>query len=300
MLSSLNSVSQSFVSAMNNIGKQLARVQGEVATGVKVANVSDAPDSVSAILQTRAHLSALDQIQTNLSLVKAETDTGEQSLASAVDLVQQVRTLGAEGITGTATADSRTALATQVGTIMQQLVGLADTNINGRYLFSGDKDQQAPYTMDVAQNLISEYDGGTDTRQVQHPNGTLFGTSLTAQQIFEATDPTQNVFSSLSALRTALANNDQAGINAALPNVGTSLSYLNVQLSFYGDVQNKVTAATDYGDTLKVQLKSQLSTLQDADMTESITELSQLQLAQTAALQVRAKIPNTSLFDYMG
>jgi len=42
-----------------------------------------------------------------------------------------------------------------------------------------------------------------------------------------------------------------------------------------------------------------LSGIEDADLTKSITELNQANLQQQAALQSRARIPRTTLFDYL-
>jgi flagellin-like hook-associated protein FlgL len=54
------------------------------------------------------------------------------------------------------------------------------------------------------------------------------------------------------------------------------------------------------GDTQKLQLRTHISSLQDADLTEAIMELGQAQLQQTAALQARAKTPTQTLFDFLG
>ena len=301
MLTKLDPSSEAFVNAMDQISRRLDKAQRQISTGFRVNTVSDEPDSVSALLQTRADLSTNAQIQSNLSRVKAETDGAEQALQSAVTMVEKARTLGAQGATDMASAESRQSLADQVGSIMEELVGLSRTSVEGRYVFSGDADQQAPYTIDLSQTPpISTYAGGTSSREVQHPNGTRFSVARTAQDIFEATDPANNVFTSLDALRTALMNSDSKGINDAQAAVGTSLTYLNGQLAYYGNVQNKVADAMNFGDTQKVQLQTHLSSLQDADLTQSIMDLNQAQLHQTAALQVRAKSPAQTLFDFLG
>ena len=47
------------------------------------------------------------------------------------------------------------------------------------------------------------------------------------------------------------------------------------------------------------QLQSHLSSIQDADITASILELQDAQFQRQAALSARAKVPPTSLFDYI-
>lgn len=300
MLRSLDSSTEAFLSSMDQISRRLDRAQRQISTGLQVSSVSDAPDQVSTILQARADLASNQQIQSNLGLVKAETDAGEQALQSAVGLLEQARVLGAQGATDT-TPESRQTLAGQIGTIMEQITGLAQTAINGRYIFSGNSDHTVPYTIDLtAANPFSAYAGGPGGREIQHPNGNRFQVSRTAQEIFDSTTPANNVFQSLNSLRTALLNDDTAAINASMATVGTSLTHLNSQLSFYGTVQNKVTEATGVASNRDLQLKSHLSSLQDADLTSAIVELTQAQAQQSAALQVRAKTPPRSLFDFLG
>ena len=301
MLSSLDPSAQQFVNSLNSINGRMERAQQQISSGLKISRVSDAPDSISLLLQAHASLSSTQQTLTNLGRVKTEVDAGEKSLETAVNLFEQARTLGAQGNTDTQTPAGRAAIAQQLDNILQEMVGLAGTTVEGRYIFSGDSDQQVPYTYSAALgNPTGAYQGSASTRLVQHPNGTTFSVALTAQQIFDSPNPADNVFSAIENLSAALKANDSAAIQtavAALPAVG---EYLNGQLASYGAVQNKVADATSFGQTLQTQLRTELSNLQDADITQAILEMTQAQIQQQAALQARAHLPRTTLFDYLG
>jgi flagellar hook-associated protein 3 FlgL len=301
MISSLNPNTQQFLNNLNQIGDQMNQAQTQVTTGLLVNQVSDAPDVISTLLAARASLSATQQISSNLGQFGTEVDTGEQALQSAVTLFDQVQTLAAEGDITTATAATNSDLAQQVGGILQEMVGLANTSVGGRYIFSGDSDQQAPYTFDLTQTPpVSAYLGSAATRVAQQSGGSPFPVSLTAQTIFDSGDPTTNVFTAMTGLETALANNDSAAIqtaNTGLSNVG---DYLNQQLAFYGNTQDEITEATNYGQTQTVQLQTQIASLQDADVTSSILQLNQSQTQEQAALQSEAQIPRTTLFNFLG
>jgi flagellar hook-associated protein 3 FlgL len=140
----LSPQNQEFVNNLDRIGIELNTDELDISSGVRMQQVSDFPDQVSELLQARAALSASQQISTNLTGVTTEVNTGEQTLESAVQLFDQVQTLAAEGATGTQTAATRATLAQQVQSIEQQFVGFANTNIEGRYIFSGNSDQTAP------------------------------------------------------------------------------------------------------------------------------------------------------------
>ncbi|HEY4362036.1 MAG TPA: flagellin [Bryobacteraceae bacterium] len=301
MISNLDPSNQQFVNDLNRISDRMQKAQRQLSTGLRVSQVSDAPDVISTLLQARASLSGTQQTLTNLGQTKSEVDAAEQTLQSAVSLFDQVQTLGAEGATDTATASTRTGLAKQLGSLLQQMVGLSGTQVAGRYIFGGDSDQSAPYTYDSTQTPpVSAYLGSDSTRVAQHPNGTTFPVALSAQQIFDSTDSTSNVFTSMENLQAALNNNDTPGIQAALGGMTKVGEYLNQQLAFYGVTQDKVAEATDYGNTLQTQLQTQISNLQDADMTAAIEELTQAQTQQQAALQSKASIPRTTLFNFLG
>jgi flagellar hook-associated protein 3 FlgL len=124
--------------------------------------------------------------------------------------------------------------------------------------------------------------------------------ALTAQTIFDSSDPSSNAFSAIQNLATALNNNDTAGVQTAvagLANVGT---YLNRQLAFYGTTQQTVQNATNYGQTLQTQLQTQVANLEDADSAAAIEQMTQAQTQDQAALQSEALMPRTTLFNFLG
>ncbi|HYL76996.1 MAG TPA: flagellin [Bryobacteraceae bacterium] len=301
MISSLDSAAQVFLRGMEQIQQRSQRAQRELTTGLRINTVSDAPDQIASLWQTRSELAQTEQIDTNLGRVKSEVDTAEGALQSAVNLMDRAQTLGAQGASGTSSPQTRRDLANELGAVLEQMVATANTTVGGRYIFSGDNDQQPPYSIDLTQATpIGAYQGSAATREVQHPDGSQFAVSKTAQDIFDSANAQQNVFVNLNNLRTGLLNNDQAAITAAMSNMQPASGYLNEQLAFYGTVQNRVASGIDFSKNYETQLQTQLSGIQDADLSQSITELQQAQTQQQAALASRAKMPRTSLFDFLG
>ena len=300
MISSLNAASQSFLTALGQIQQADQTAQTELATGLKINYDSDDPTDIPELWQTRSDLAQTTQIVSNLGQVQTEVNAGQSVLQNAVTLVEQAETLGTQGATDTASSDTRQNLADQLGSILQELVGAANTQVEGRYIFSGDDDQQAPYSVDLTQSSpISPYQGTATTRQVQSPDGTTFAVAETAQQIFDSSDAQQNVFTSINNLREALLNNDADGITSAVGDVQSADTYLNQQLAFYGNAQDRVSSALNFGQNYETQLQTQLSGIQDANAAQAITEMTQAQTQLQAALQSEAQIPRTSLFDFL-
>jgi flagellar hook-associated protein 3 FlgL len=301
MISSLTPNYVAFLNGLNAIQQRTQHAATELTTGLKINTVADSPSQLALLYTTRSEISRNTQITTNLNQVKAEVDGGESVLQSSVTLVEHAQSLATQGQTGFANAETRTNIANQLGAVLQQLVGAANTSVGGRYIFSGDSDQTQPYSIDLTQtNPVSAYAGTAATRQIESPDGTQFAASLSAQTIFDNSDATKNVFQAVNSVRNALLNNDQAALTAALPNLQTANTYLNQQLGFYGATQDQVNNGLTLAASQATQLKTNLSNIQDADLTQAIGEFQQGQTSQQAALAAEAKLPRSSLFDYLG
>lgn len=299
MISALDPAAQSFLAGINQIQQRLQTAQTELTTGLQINNVSDDPSEIADIWQLNSELDQVNQTDTNLGQVQTEVNTAQSSLQSAVSLVEQAETYGAQGATDTADADSRTDLANELGAILQQLVSIANTTVQGRYIFSGDTDQTAPYSIDLTQSQpVSAYQGAASTREIQGPDGTSFPVALTAQQIFDSSNASNNVFTSITNLMQGLNDNNDSEINSALTDVQTADTYLNQQLAFYGTVQDQIQGALSFGQTYNTQLQTQLSGVQDANEAEDITNMTQAQTQLQAAVESEAQLPRTTLFDY--
>jgi flagellar hook-associated protein 3 FlgL len=300
MISSLDPASQSFLAGLNQIQQRLQTAQTELTTGLQINQVSDDPSEIADLWQLNSELSQTNQDDTNLGQVQTEVNTAESSLESAVTLVTQAQSYGAEGLSDTTDADARVDLANELGSILQQLVAIANTTVEGRYIFAGDTDQTTPYTLDLTQSSpISAYQGSASTREVLSPDGTTFPVALTAQQIFDSSNAQDNVFDSIVNLMQGLNANDDTEISGAMSDLESSSTYLNQQLAFYGNVQDQVQGALTFGQNYSTQLQTQLSGVQDANEAADITNMTQAQTQLQAALESEAQLPRTTLFDFL-
>jgi flagellar hook-associated protein 3 FlgL len=299
---SLISGNEYFLASLSKVEARILKDQQQVSSGLSLQQASDNPDEVSGVLQVKAEIAHNNQLQYNLGRVTTEVNSAESSINSGVnlmDLARQIATQGASSLTGT---DTDVLLAGQVKDIIAQMQGLTNTQVENRFVFSGDSDQTAPYAgVDLTQaNGVGAYLGSASTRTIEHPNGSTFAIALTAQQIFDSGGPSTSVFQSLTGLYNALMSGDSSTITAADGNIASASSYLNSQQATYGDFQNEVLNATNYQSSLNIQLQQQLSTLEDADMATAITDMQQATVAQQAALQSHAALPTKTLFSYLG
>ncbi|HTC87058.1 MAG TPA: flagellin [Bryobacteraceae bacterium] len=300
MISTLNPAAQNFLAGVNQIQRRLQTAQTQLTTGLQINNVSDDPSEIADVWQLNSQLDQTEQTDTNLGQVNTEVNTAQSALQSSVTLVEQALTYGTQGASDTSSTTTRQDLANSLGAILQQLVSAANTTIQGRYIFAGDTDQTAPYSIDLTQSSpVSAYQGSATTREIQGPDGTAFPIALTAQQIFDSSNAQNNVFASITSLIQGLQANNDTQIASAVTNVQSADTFLNQQLAFYGSVQGRVAGALSFGKNYTVQLQTQLSGVQDADEASAITNMTQAQTQLQAALQSEAQLPRNTLFDFL-
>jgi len=307
MILNISGATQAYLANLIGIQQQINQSSAEVSSGLAVTKPSDDPAAISEILQTQANIAQNQQIQANLNNASNEVQTADSALQSAIQAVESASSLAAQGASSTVTAAERTNLAQQVAGLQQTLVGISQTTYNGSYIFSGDQDTGPAYQLDPSQpDGVLQLINSPSTRVITDATGTAISVSLTAQQIFDAKNPdgsdaAGNVFAAVNSLLTALNNNDTAGITQAAASLNSADTYLNQQLAFYGEAEDRITASTDLAQKFQTQEQAQLGDLQDANVPTVALQLSQAQTDQQAAVSAEAQIEQEkNLFSYLG
>jgi flagellar hook-associated protein 3 FlgL len=305
MLQNFDPMRSQFLADSAALQKRIIKTQSELTSGFRISRPSDDPAAVGDVLQLESDIGRVTQVTTNLNNVKSEVDTASGVIQDAVSVLDQARSLAAQGASGTLDASGRTALAAQAEQVLNTLVDDSRATFDGQYLFSGDSSSQPAYKVNLANpNGVDRLLTAPATRLIQDSTGVVFAVSKTAQDLFDHRNPddslaADNVFAAVNSLRVALANNDQAGITAAAASIQTAQDYLNQQGAFYGAVQNRVTNALDVAQKFQLQSQTALSNERDTDVAAAATDLTQEQLAQQAAMQAQGSMPRNSLFDLM-
>ncbi|MGA2134219.1 MAG: hypothetical protein ABSH50_18145 [Bryobacteraceae bacterium] len=294
-----------FLSSLQQIENRISTADQQLSSGLRVNQASDAPDQISGILQLRAQIAGVQQTQENLTNVTPQVQSAGSAIQQAIQVLDTATQLATEAANGTSTASQRLDAVPQVQGILEQLVSLSQTAVNGQYIFSGDQSSQPSYALNAAGNGVQQLITPGAPGQIEDANGIPFSIGLTAQQIFDDRDAggnpaSDNVFASVTGLLTALQANDSTGIQTALGNIQAASAYLNDQSSFYGAAQNNITTASNAAATTLTQLQQQLSNEQDADAAQSSLDLQSALTNEQAAMEAQAELKPQSIFSYLG
>jgi len=301
MISSLDPSSALFLANIDRVQQTLAEANAQVSSGKKINVASDAPDQIGSLLQLRANLQHNSQIQTNLSSAQADASAADSAISSGISMMDSALTLAEQGANGTQTSDVLTNLAQQVQSIQEQMVGVSQTMVQGRYIFSGDQMTSPAYTFnssDLSTNPVLQLSSAPATYQVEDPAGGAFAAAQSAQQIFD--NGSGSAFAALNNLRLALLSGNTTAITNAIAPIKQASTQLNTSLAFYGEVEDRIQSATAYAGNLNTQLQTQISQTEDADVAQAAMQLTQSTTQLQAAMQMQGKMPHSSLFDYLG
>jgi flagellar hook-associated protein 3 FlgL len=258
----------------------------QMATGRSVNNLSDNPAAAAQLVNNNALTGENDQFLTNVTDLQSKFQAADSALNSAVQLMTTAISVGTEGANGTLSAADRQAVAQQVQGIQQQMLALANTEYEGTYIFSGTNVTTPAFAQDSTAASGVQYNGNTDVTSVQISEGQSMQTNVAGSQIF--TNANGNIFQALNDLANALTSGN--GIDAANTEVQQAFSQLTTQRVFYGNALNQVQTSQNFLNQEQVNLSTQQNQLVGANMTQAITNESQAQTDEEAALSATGQI----------
>lgn len=164
-------------------GAAAARLQVDLATGVRIHRPSDDPRGQQIVLAQRAQL---QQVATRLSVItdtRARLDLAHRQLLDVQQLLVQAKTLAIEGRQATEPSERET-LANQVDRLLETLTNLANTTYNGRPLFAGAELSSTPFQSAAGSGDVS-YHGSPLPGRLLLSDGTLIDVTYSGAAIFQ-------------------------------------------------------------------------------------------------------------------
>ncbi|EAR63095.1 flagellar hook-associated protein FlgL [Neptuniibacter caesariensis] len=146
------STQQVFLNNIDNISKTSADVfktQQQLSTGKKVLQPSDDPLASAQIQKFKKEIARTEQYNSNIEVSERRLQLEENTIEQINNQSIRLRELTIQGKTGTLNDTDRAAIASEVDQIIKSLDGLMNTkDVQGEFLFSGNKGFTEPYTID--------------------------------------------------------------------------------------------------------------------------------------------------------
>ena len=298
-----NITTSTFISYINRHAENLLKTQQQIASQKRINKSSDDPIGMGQVLGYRTSLATTDQYQQNIEQGMTRLEFNEITLGLASDLVDTARGLAADYSGSTLSAGTRQSIALQVKDLYDQVMQLANSELNGNYIFSGHVTDTPPFSRDADFNAT--YGGDDGNFRVMVSKNSEVNIVADGRRIFQnAANGGVNIFDELKSLIDGLEDPDlvagSAQIEATVSNLQDGRDQINSRRSEYTPVLYRLQTTDEYMTNLRPKVEEAMANLEQADITKAVVELQNLELAYETTIATAARIIQPSLLDFLG
>ncbi|KYD06404.1 flagellar hook-associated protein FlgL [Bacillus atrophaeus] len=276
---------------------KLDKLQSQVSSGKKISKASDDPIVAMKSLKYNTQLSQVKQYQSNASQAFTWLENTETNITEGIDVLSKVRDLVVKAKNGQNGEAELKSIGVEVNQLKEQLLNIANTQVNGRYIFNGTNSDSPPvvdngdgtFTIPDADDVNVNISSNMTLKVNSDPKSAFGGTSASGQNVFEMLESLENALNSGSVddLKSTLSDIDQFtdGMSAERSDIGARynrLELINTRLETQEETATKV-----------------LSDNEDVELEKVITDFIAQQSVHRAALAVNAKIVQPTLIDFL-
>ena len=219
---------QAILNLQSTYGR-LAKLQNQISTGNQVSSPSDNPVGAVQILQNNA---VGAQLTTNLTNIQAATNvlqTSVNSITQAQNILTSVTNTALSANNPSNQAGTNSELATQVNAAINQLLGVANTQLpDGTYIFGGTASNKQPFSVTSTdpngQPTSIAYQGNDQSSKVIVGVATTVNTLIPGDSIFQSNDAGTTVYGGVTGAKAGSGADSATGTGTLLVQ-HTSTSY---------------------------------------------------------------------------
>lgn len=286
-------------SRLSKMSDKAQELQTQIATGKKLIKPSDDPAGAQQLAELDRRDADAAVYGTNLTLASSLLDQADGVLKQITAQLTRATELATQAATGTQTDAARKSIATEITSVVQSLVTLANSrNVRGQPLFG---------TVDGTKAVT---DNGNGTFTFPANNTLVSEVPIADGQTIQATESAKTIFdlgngdNTLAMLsRMAATLNGGGDVSSSM---STALDSLSQAVDQVANVQASVGSRSARVD-LQQQLLTTANTdradlrgkLEQVDVTDAIVQLQQMMTALSASQASFTKLSQLSLFDYL-
>lgn len=281
----------SYMSRENTeLGSQLQDVQKQITTGKRIVRMSEEPWTISQVHQLREETSVQSVFKDSANLATTLLSQAENGLSQSLNVMSRLKELAIQASNDTYSLDDLANMAEEVANLKERVLNLANTEFNGRYLFSGTAYDTPPFDSTYA------YAGTTTEVSID------VSASARAEVGFDGSDVFQgsvDVFTAIDNLITGLNTDDSTIIQGSISDFDDVFNQIANYITRIGAETNISEDMYEVATNIEIGLSERLSAVEDVDAAEALTRFSMLQNQYQINLQLTTKMRGMSLFERM-
>ena len=273
--------------------RRLSEAQERVGSGLRIRRPADDPYGVSRIMAARSELERDQQYDRNVAVALSDLAATEAALVRFTDVLDRASELAIQASTDSVGASGRQAIALEVGQLIAAAITAGNSAQSGRYLFAGQLTDSAPFVPDDPNTpTVINYVGDTGNIDREIAKGTRIAVNFTGNRV-------QALYAVLIKFRDDLLADDGAALNVDVGTLETQLDSLLELRSDVGARMRRVETAQTQLEENKVQVRTMMAQIEQADLAEAIVELQMQETAYQAALGAAGRTLGISLLQFL-
>ena len=207
---------------INQINTNMAKLQEQAATGKRVNQLSDDPTAVRPILNFRTQIGASERYEQNMGSAQVDLQAVEGNMDRAQELLVQLEEHTINAVNGSFTEGDRETVADIVGQLKEEMLGLANTQMNGKYAFAGYAEKTQPFAQQPDGSV--DYSGDANRRAIEIAPGEEVEITMDGARLFQGKEDLDgdgtaeaqtgtDLFALFSDVEAAMRDNDGAVVS---------------------------------------------------------------------------------------
>lgn len=284
----------------NNISR-LQTLQEKLSLGKNIKIPDQGPIESAKILAFKTKDSQYTQYITNIDESISWLNTTENSMSQINSNVARLRELSINSTNGSLPESATESIISELRQIKNQLISDGNSQVLGKYLFSGLNTLTQPFT-ESAGSIVYNGDSGIMSREISF-NADI-AINFSGDKIFNmdgAVNPSDpNIFEIIDNFIADLQAGNISDIsNTVLGQVDRATDNIINIYSEIGSRINRLEMTKTQHQNNQLSIQTMLSNIEDIDITEVVMELKKADSIYQASLQVAGKVFPQTLLDYL-
>ncbi len=280
--------------------RSFLKLQDQISTGQQFQTISENPAAALKTILLQQTQERNNQFSNNVEVSRSLLSATENTLSRIGDVHTQLNSIILSGLGDSTTATEKKQLATEIGTLIQEVVNSGNTEFRGRYLFGGTNNTKAPFSYSSSNDAIKFSGSLAEISSFISTDG-LLANNVNPQQALNPTasvkgsdlNPTVNSTTRIQDLFGG--SGVELGIIEVTVNTGAGPQTERIDLSTADTIQDFATRLeAPFGGNLTVGITATGITLTPAAGTVAVTDLPNSRVAGDLGIKSVAGLSITS------
>ena len=294
------SLNRTTLSNINLNYKKMQEIQEKLSSGKQINRPSDDPSGTRKVLGLRAEDLQVQQFLDNTETAKEQINYTSNTLESIQEIFTKIKGLTIQAGNDTLGQSDRNIIANELDELLESVLQNANTDNNGRYIFSGTKTLTSAFTAtrDSNGNISSvSYNGNNEEIKYQIGPDTFIQVNLPGGKLFQD----NKAFSTLVSLRDSLKAStfDPTAFSNLRNTLDTATNALSTEITRFGAKANRLEMTTNSLGNSQTALKELISYTEDADIASLIMDLKHQENVLQSSLKTGAMVIQPTLLDFL-